>query len=42
MVVVRFLENIGSVCFSIQVIFVFRASPPCSRYAVGFSLNLKV
>ena len=42
MVVVGYLENIGSVLFFLQVIFVFRAYPPCSRYAAGFSLNLKV
>ena len=44
MVVVGFLENIGSVFFFsyIQVISVFRASPPYSRYSAEFSLNLKV
>ena len=42
MIIVGFLENNGSVFFFIQVISVFRAQPPCSRYAIGFSLNLKV
>ena len=41
MIVVGFWKILG-VYFFIHVIFVFWASPPCSRYAVGFSKNLKV
>ena len=41
MIVVGFFENIGSVIFYTGD-FVFWALPPCSRYAVGFLLNLKV
>ena len=41
MIVVGFWKILG-LYFYIQVIFVFRAKPPCSRYAAGFSLNLKV
>ena len=41
MVVVGFLENIGSVFFYTGD-FVFRALSPCSRFVAGFSLNLKV
>ena len=40
MIVVGFWKILG-VYFFIHVIFVFWASPPCSRYAVVFSLNLK-
>ena len=41
MIVIGFWKILG-VYFFIQVIFVFRALPPCSRYAAGFSFNLKV
>ena len=42
MVVVGFLENIGSVFFYIGDFLLFRARPPCSRYAAEFLLNLNV
>ena len=41
MIIVGFLKILG-VYFFIQVIFIFRALPPCNRYAARFSLNLKV
>ena len=42
MIVVGFWKILGVYFFYIQVIFLFRALPPCSRYAARFSLNLKV
>ena len=39
MVVVGFWKTLGVYFFFIQVIFVFRALPPCSRFAVRFLLK---
>ena len=42
MIVVGFWKILGVYIFLYTCDFVFWAWPPCSRYAVVFSLNLKV